>query len=214
MALVGLAALAHEGPLGPPQQGRPRPGDGTTRTSAQPPPHQALRGGAINGAGQPDDQVGRLVDPLPEAAHDRPRHAGQRGLRAGDGPAQRMVRPQRLQQEVLGPVRRLVAIHDNLFRDNLPFPLQIIGGEARLGEHLDQNIQHLGLALRRHPRVVAGGILLRIGVRRAPAALHRFRNGPRGAPAGPLEQQVLDEMADPIQRRRLVPRAHRQPGAE
>src|SRR5919106_1272014 len=125
-------------------------------------------------------------------------------LGAEDRPAQRMVRPQRLREQVVDQVVRSVLVDVDLLQDHL-----LLGLEIALTDH--RALQHVGQVLDGHRKVaieyagVEACVLLRgERVQFAADRVERLGDVAGAARLRPLEQEVLEEVTRAADRRRLV----------
>ena len=174
-------------------------------------------------AGGPDDrlmaQVARRGDDRVRghiiAAHESPQgvppHAVQGLRRPREGPAQRVVRPERLVDQFLHVLMRIIQAGGDLLLDHLAFPGDVGRGHARIQQHVHQHLEQVRQPLVRRFREEAGALLAGEGVEIAADAF----DGPGnllGRPApGAFEEHVLDEMSHAIDRGRLVASPHAHP---
>ena len=128
------------------------------------------------------------------------------------GPAERMAAEDRLRDDVVDEVLRVVVDHRDLLEHDLALGVDL--GEHRVVDHADDHVERrlepvvgdAGVDERRLPR---GG-----RVQLAAETVEDLRDLLRGVRAGALEEQVLDEVRDPGARVGLVARAGADPEAE
>ena len=110
-------------------------------------------------------------------------------------------------------VGRVVA-HPDLFEDDLPLRLDVVGPERRAPQHVGEDLER-GLELRVGDAHVEHGLF--VGGERVHLAadrLDRLRDLAGAARGGALEQQVLEEVTRAPLRALLVARAAADPRAE
>ena len=128
------------------------------------------------------------------------------------GAPERVAAEDRLRDEVVDEVLRVVVHHRDLLEHDLALGVEL--GEGRLvdhpGHHVERRLElvvgHARVDERRLPR---GG-----GVQLAAEPVEDLRDLLRRVRARALEEQVLDEVRDARARVRLVPRAGADPEAE
>ena len=159
------------------------------------------------------DAVGAVVLPLvfpqPGAVH-----LLQGGLPPQDGPGQGGALEHRPGQPLGAQILRVVLVHADLLQDNAPLGLHIGVVELGVEEHVAQDVRRLVQVGVQHPGVEAGALLGGEGVDLAPHRVHLLGQLPGGAPAGALEQHVLDEVGRAVLRRALVAGAGAHPDAQ
>ena len=142
------------------------------------------------------------------------RHRIQRLLRAGDGPAERLVRPERGVEQFLDVMLRLVQVHRHFLFDDLALLGDLHRVEPRVEQHIQQHIEQFVEAVVAGPGMETGHLLAGEGVQVPADALDRLGDLLGRALLRAFEQQVLDEMADAVERGRLVARPHADPQAD
>ena len=162
-----------------------------------------------------DDQgVSRHVIVAQVAEQVVTRHGIQRLLRAGDGAAEGLVRPERGVEQLLDVMLRLVQIHRHLLFDDLALLADLHRVELRVEPHIQQDIEQLVEAVMAGAGMETGRLLAGEGIQVTADALDRLGDGFGRALLRALEQQVFDEMADAVERGRLETRPHADPQAE
>ena len=158
-----------------------------------------------------DHQAPRHVVALVEPPHLVTGGGGDALHRPQDGPAEWVVGPQRLVQQVVDQVVGRVLVHVDLFQDHLALGLEVRSADHRVLEHVGEVVDGHGEVAVPHPGVEARVLL---GGERVDVAAHRVEglgDVAGGSGLRPLEQQVLQEMGRAADRRRLVPRSRQHP---
>ncbi len=101
----------------------------------------------------------------------------------------------------------------NLLEDDALFAADIGREEARVEEHIAEEVDGEGHVLGKHPGVVAGRFLIGEGVQLPADGIQRLCDIARRARSSPLEQHVLQSVADagPLWRFMHRPDAHPDP---
>ena len=140
-----------------------------------------------------------------------PAQAAECLFRPDHRPPQRMIPKLGGIQQILNMFGRLIAIHRDLFPDHTPFPLNLRGREQRPEKHVEQDVQQIRPPGRLSTGIKTGMLLVGERVQVTADSLHRLGNLGRGAPRGPLEQQMLQEMGDAARGIRLMTPARSHP---
>ena len=134
-----------------------------------------------------------------------------RALGPLDRAAKRMPLPVVLAEQVVHQLVRGVLDHPDLLEDDFPFLFDIIRREARgkddVGEQIDGDRQ----VLVEDPRVEAGVFLAGEGIHLPADGVDDERDLLGGPSHRPLEDKMLDEVADAVHLRRLMTGAGPQP---
>ena len=179
-------------------------------------------------AGRPVAHVAeQLFKPRQDVVADGPRYAGHharravpagrgsRGrscacrthclLRPDDVPPQWLVPVQKLVVDALEEVARRVVVHVHLLDDDALLPLDLLGVELRVAQHVDEDVESDVAVLRGALDVVPGVLLAREGVELAADRVDLARDVACGrTPFGSLEEHVLGEVRDAVRVARLV----------
>ena len=102
-----------------------------------------------------DDEAARHVVPAVEPVDLVARRGLDRVGGAEDGPAERMVRPERLGEEVVDDLLGRVLVHVDLLEDHLPLRVEVGGSEPRVLEHVGEVVDGQLQVAVEDPRVVA-----------------------------------------------------------
>ena len=94
-------------------------------------PHQADRGGVVDIAGHGNDRVGRSVRRAPEVADRLVGECADPCLLAADLATQWSIAEHRGLEQDLGVLGRVVLIATDLFDDDAPLALDLIGAQCR-----------------------------------------------------------------------------------
>ena len=108
---------------------------------------------------------------------------------------------------------RLVQVHRHLLLDDLALLGDVRRVELRVEQHIQQHIEQFVEAVMAGPGMETGRLLAGEGVQIAADALDRLGDLLGRALLRAFEEQVLDEMADAVERGRLVTRADADPQA-
>ena len=205
VGLLGAARVTCRGRAG----ARP----GTTRAGASPtrPAKPALhpRGDdvVVDVAGRRHHHRRRAVAGLEVRPDLLRRHLGDRAALAEHLPPQRVVREERLVEDLVHQVGRLVLVHVDLFEDDLALGLDLVRAERRrphdVAEDVEAQLEVLVDQAGVEGRVLLGGE----GVHVAADRVDGLGDVAGAAGVGALEQQVLEEVRGPPLGRRLVARA-------
>ena len=141
-------------------------------------------------------------------------HRVQSFLRTGKRPAQRLVRPERLIEQLLDLVLRLVEVHGQLFLDDAPLLLDFNRIELRVEKHVAQYIEQFIETVTARFRVKAGAFFAGERIQIAADAFNGLGDFPGGAPFRAFEQQVFDEMRHAVQFGRFITPSHADPKPE
>ena len=143
-----------------------------------------------------DDQIVRgvalTVIPIEVAEPDR----GDCLRRTEDRLAERMRSPERSDEHLVDEVIRVVVRLAELFQDHAPLDLDVVGLESGRQHDISQQVHGFREARVEGVRVEAGVLLGRECVDVPPEAIDRTGDLDRRTPAGPLEQDVLQEVRD------------------
>ena len=158
-------------------------------------------------AAEPDDGALRVV-PAVEVAEERvARRRADGVLRADDVPAERLVAVQVALPDVADVAPRRVGVHVHLLDDHALLALDLVGVEARVAEHVDEDVERDIPGLRSALDVVPGELLARERVELAADRVDLRRDDARRRPPlGALEEHVLGEVRDAALVAALVPR--------
>ena len=156
-----------------------------------------------------------MVIALPPIRHKvRPPNPSNRLDGSRQDAAQRMIRPEQLIKHIVDVLPGGVLIHADLFQDDLAFSLDIFSGQGGTQHHIREN-------LNRPPRIprgdfghIAGEFLRGKSVEAAADPFNRLGELLAAAPAGPFEDQMLQEMGDAREPQRLVASAGSDPHAD
>ena len=183
----------------------------------------AVEGGAdpvdddvvVDVAGHRHDHRGRAVVLAPEALDLLAGQGLDRGLGAGDGPAERGVgAPGLLGEELVDDVVGVVVVHGDLVEDHVALGLDVVGGQQRAGDHVAEDVDGQRQVLVEDPGVEAGVLLGGEGVELTADLVERDGDVEGRALSGALEQQVLEEVRGAVQGGGLVARADADPDAD
>ena len=194
-------------------------------------------GGGTTGSGSPGlarlDRAEQLFEPLGEAvadpAADADHHAlgpvpavDERGERlagrradgllgADDVAAERVVAVEKLVVDAADEVARRVEVHVHLLDDDALLAVDLLGVEARVADHVDEDVERHVARAGGALDVVAGVLLAGERVELAADPVDLGRDVACGrAPLGALEEHVLGEVGDAADVGRLVARACRE----
>ena len=162
-------------------------------------------------AGRRDHELAGDVVTAVEAANGSARRRADPFSRPEDRPAERVARPQRSGEQIVDHILRGVVVHVDLGQDHLALGLEILGPDRRVLQHVSEMIDGQLQITVEHARVVAGVLLRREGVDIPADRIERLGDVERRARRGPLEQQMLEEMAVAADRGTLVPRSRENP---
>jgi hypothetical protein len=218
---VGLLRAAPHQPGPPGGAGRPllaAPQRCRTRRTRQPVAEgrgdQVQHLLVLHPAGRGDHDRGDGVAPAVPAVDVVPGQ-GLDGLdRAQHRPAQGGAAEQRLGEQVVHQVGGFVVAHGDLLEHHRPLALQVRGRVERVGDQVAEQGDGQRQVAGEHVGVVAGVLLGGEGVHLTTHGVHGRRDLQRAATAGPLEQQVLEEVRGAGDGVGLVPRAHAHPDAD
>ena len=132
-------------------------------------------------------------------------------LRADDVAAERLVAVEQVVVDAADEVARRVEVHVHLLDDHALLALDLLGVEARVAEHVDEDVERDVAGAGGALDVVARVLLAREGVELAADPVDLGRDVARGRAAlGALEEHVLGEVGDAADLGRLVARAGRE----
>ena len=129
-------------------------------------------------------------------------------------PAERMVLPESLREQLVDEVVRRVLDHLDLFEDDLLLALDVVGAERRVADDVGEDVDGERQMLVEHLDVVARVFLRGERVELPADRVDRLRDVLGRSGAGALEEHVLDEVRDAAALGRFVARAARQPDAD
>ena len=129
-------------------------------------------------------------------------------------PAQRVIFPEALREELVHEVVRRVLDHLDLFEDHLLLALDVARAERRIQHDVRQDVHRQRQVLVQHLDVVAGVFLGRERIELPANGVDRLRDVLGGPRRRSLEQHVLDEVRDAAALGRLVARPTGQPHAD
>jgi hypothetical protein len=165
---------------------------------------------AFDPSADSDDHPLRLV-PAAQVVEERFARRGADGvLRADHVPAERLVAVEQLVVGAADEVARRVEVHVHLLDDDALLALDLVGGERRVADHVEEDVERRRPLLGRAADVVARVLLGGEGVDLAADPVDRGRDVARQRSLlGALEEHVLGEMRDPVRLAGLVARAGR-----
>ena len=134
--------------------------------------------------------------------------------RAENRPAERVVAPVLLGEQLVDEIVGSVLDHLDLFEDHLLLALDLVDRKRRVQHQVRQDVEGPRQVLVHHLDVVAGVLLRRERVEVAAHRVELLRDLLRAAPLGALEEHVLDEVGDAALLGVLVTGATSQPHAE
>ena len=102
----------------------------------------------------------------------------ERPVRARDGAAQGLVRPERRVEQFLDVVLGLVQVHGHLLLDDLPLLADVCGCELGVEQHVHEHVEQFVEAVVAGAGVETGRLLAGEGVEIAANALDRLRRFP------------------------------------
>ena len=185
--------------LGPGASGLRRGLDGDRRAGgkiAEPRPHGSDGFRLIDPSGDRDDDPRRRVVRIHEFAEPGGGQSEDDRLPAGDLPPEWMVRVEKLVNERVHPVLRLVAVHPDLLDDDVAFRLHVGVSKERRTDQIGDDVER--------KEVVPGGdegredrrLFIGRCVHRAAHALDLLADLGGARPVrGPLEDHVFEEVA-------------------
>lgn len=121
----------------------------------------AYDGGVVDIARGRDDQMGRVVVLLVEAADTVGAQRVDRVDRAENGTAEGAVAEHRLREQIVHAVARVVLRHRDLFEDDTALGVDVVLEDQRSGEHVADHVDGERQVGVEHARVVAGVLLRR-----------------------------------------------------
>ncbi len=133
-----------------------------------------------------------------------PVQPGNRLRGAQNRPAQRMILPEGLREQLVDQHLRVVLVDLDLFQNHAALALNVGRVEDRVQHQVGQHIQRNGDVLGQRLDVEADGLLAGEGVQVAADGVHLPGNLLRGAGAGALEEHVLHKVGDAVHLRRLA----------
>ena len=134
--------------------------------------------------------VGRVV-----VGDDVARHRGDGLARSEHRSTKRMMRKERRVRKLVHHIVRRVVAHADFLEDHVAFGLDLVGPEGRTPHDVGEDVQRQLEVVVRNPHVERGVLLCGEGVHVTADGLDRGGDVGRGALSGPLEEQVLQEMA-------------------
>jgi hypothetical protein len=129
---------------------------------------------------------------------------GNRLRGAQNRPAQRMILPEGLREQLVDQHLRVVLVDLDLFKNHAALALDLGRVEDRVQHQVGQHIQGDGDVLGQRLDVEADGLLAGEGVQVAADGVHLPGNLLRGAGACALEEHVLHKMGDAVHLRRFA----------
>jgi hypothetical protein len=165
-------------------------------------------------AGGRDDQVAPDVRLTEVAEQHVLRERRHRLGGAQDRPAERVIGPVLLGEELVNQIVGGVLDHLDLFEDHLLLALDLVEREGGMEHQVRQDVEGPRQVLVHHLDVVAGVFLRRERVEVAAHRVELLRDVLGGATFGALEEHVLDEVGDAALLGHLVPRAAGEPHTE
>ncbi len=136
------------------------------------------------------------------------------GLRgAQDGPAQRVVLPEALREQLVDQQVGVVLVHLDLFQNHAALALDVGVGENRVEDQVGEHVQGDGHVVSQRLDVEADGFLAGEGVQVAADRIHLAGNVLGGAGTGALEEHVLHKVGDAAGLGQFAPRAGLDPHA-
>ena len=148
----------------------------------------------IDSAGRRQDDVARGIAAVEVFAHGRDRQGLDAGHRAQHAAAQGVVAEEGRAAFLVGPERRLVLEHLDLFQDHFLLGLEV-GLAERRAEDVGQHLRRPGLVLRQHGRIEDGRLLRGPGVAMRADLVELAVHVVGRAGGRALEGHVLEEMA-------------------
>jgi len=154
-----------------------------------------------------DHEVRRLVGVAEVLDQHREVHARHRATGSLDRPAEGVVPPERLAEDVVHQLVGRVVDHLDLFVDDLALLLDFLRDELGMPHDVRQQVHGDVQVLVEDLEVEAGVLLRGEGVHLAAHGIDDERDVLGAAGLRALEQEVLDEVGDAVLLRRLVARA-------
>ena len=108
--------------------------------------------------------------------------------------AERVIGEVHAHEEVVHEIVGRVVTHPDLFEDDLPLGVDVVGTERRTPQDVGEDVDRELEARVGQPHVEHGLLVGRERVHLAADRLHRLRDLARRAPVGALEQQVFEEV--------------------
>ncbi len=159
----------------------------------------------------PDDHALRAVPGVEVRCERLARGVLNRLAGADDVPAERLIRVQEPVVDVADVALRRVEVDVHLLEDHALLLRDLRLVEARVEEHVGEDVERGVARLRAATDVVAGELLAGEGVELAADRIDLRRDRAcRRTPLGALEEHVLREVRDALRVRCLVPRAGRE----
>ena len=115
-----------------------------------------------------------------------------------------------IEDNVVGGVVRLA----DLLQDHGALPLELLGVESRVLEDVRQNVERQRDVFLEYFCVIGCAFARCVGVKMTANRFNLFGDREGAAAFGSLERHVFEKMRDPIDLRRLVPRADIDPDAQ
>ena len=135
-------------------------------------------------------------------------------LRAGDRAAQGLIGPHERVEQFLYILLGLIGVHGQLLLDHIPFLADLDGVKGGIQKRVRQHFPNLLKMAVARLGIEASVFFAGEGVEIPADALDGLRDVPRGAPPGPLEQEMFNEMRNAVQTRRLVTPPDSNPNAD
>ena len=162
-------------------------------------------------AADPDDHALGAVPPVEVRGERLARRPFDRLAGPDDVPAERLIRVQEPVVDIPDVALRRVEVHVHLLEDHALLLRDLRLVEARVEEHVGEDVEREVACLRPAADVVAGQLLARESVELAADRVDLGRDRARGrTPLRALEEHVLGEVRDALRLGRLVPRAGRE----
>ena len=200
--LVGLLRVDPHGAavVGSTTAGR---GAGRFRSVGRPGAPRGARDVVADAPAETDHHALRAVPPVEVAGERLARRGADRLLGADDVPAERLVAVDVALPDVADVVARRVGVHVHLLDDHALLALDLVGVEARVAEHVHEDVERDVARLGRALDVVRGHLLAGEGVELAPDRVDLRRDVARGGPPPvPLKKRCSAKWAMPLSSRR------------
>ncbi len=157
----------------------------------------------VDGTGRRQHQVRRAVVAGEEPGDLFAGHRCDRRLAAEHVTTQRVIRVQRVEEQVVHDLVGLVAMHQEFFEDHLTFGVDLGRPERGPGHDVAEDVERHLDAVAENPHVERGVLLGGVRVHLATQAINGLGDLARAAIRGALEQQMLEEVRRAGQFRRL-----------